>query len=102
MSDDILSRIRSSAKRALSGQTLEPLLQYSFSYSFLGRKLLIRAEVERELSEDEHEKLEVAVTEIYSDFWPDFDITMIVDIVTEAALKALPDGIVYRRDVDGR
>lgn len=96
---DVYSYIMRSAKRALGGQTPTALRQYSFSCDEVAKTILFRAEVERELTEDEREDLAVAETEIYADFADDTLVETVVEVVLLGMpLHPLPGGIVFLRE----
>ncbi len=99
MAKNYCEHIMWSARRALGGQTPIALRQYSFSFEDATRSIVFKAEVERELTEDERENLEVAVTEVYADFYEDMQIDTVVAIVPLGhPLHLLPDGIVFSRE----
>lgn len=62
------SWIQASATRALTGQTPEPLRACSFQFDARQRSILLLAEVERPLTEDEEDGLRAAESELAADF----------------------------------
>jgi hypothetical protein len=96
-----LEAIYASARRALRGQTPASLLEYSFSYDPVSRKILLKAETARTLTEGERDDIQVAETEIHADFWDALEVETVIEVVPPGApLNPLPGGVVFRRDED--
>lgn len=93
--------IMASARRALFGQTPAPLREYSFTFDEGAKRITLKAEVERELTETEREDLAVAETEMYADriFDDATDIETLVEVVPLGQpLHPLPGGVAYLRE----
>ena len=93
--------IMASARRALLGQTPAPLREYSFAFDESAKRIMLKAEVERELTEAEREDLAVAETEMYADriFDDATDIETMIEIVPLGQpLHPLQGGVVYLRE----
>lgn len=89
------------ASRALCGQTPAPVRAYSFQHDVDAEIFILKAEVDRELTEDEREDLAVVETEIWTDMFLDSTIsteTMVVLVPFGESLDPGKDGIVYLRD----
>jgi len=92
--------ITASARRALLGQTPAPLREYSFAFDEDIRRITLKAEVERELTEAEREELAGAETEIYAEriFDDATEIETVVEVVPlRQPLHPLPGGVIYLR-----
>ena len=90
------------AQRALQGNAPSGLLEYSFSIDESAKRILFKAEVERELSQDERDSLMVAETEVYADFGDDTLVETMIEVVPPgSSLDPLPGGVVFQRDQDG-
>ena len=90
-----------SAQRALLGQTPAALRGYSFAFDEDAKRITLRAEVERELTEAEREDLAVAETEMYAEriFDDATDIETVVEVVPLGRpLHPLPGGVAYLRE----
>jgi hypothetical protein len=91
--------ITSCAQSALRGQTPAPLREYSFAFDEIAKRIALKAEVERELTENEREMLAVTETEIYSDF---ADCTLVetevVVVPLGQPLRPLRGGVAYLRE----
>lgn len=93
--------ITACARQALQGQIPSPLRRYSFWFDEDEKRIVFKAEVEKDLSEDERESLAVAETEVYADsiFGDDTEIKTMIEIIpTEVPLHPLPNGVVFLRD----
>lgn len=93
--------ITACARRALQGQIPSSLRRYSFSFDAADKRIVFRAEVEKNLNEDELENLAIAETEVYADsvFGDDTKIDTLIEIIPmKAPLHPLPNGIVFLRD----
>lgn len=94
-------RIAVFARRALLGQLPAPLRAYSFDFDETSKRITLRAEVDRELTEDEREDFAVAETEIYAAciFGDDTLIKTVVEVVPlDQPLCPLPGGMAYLRE----
>lgn len=86
------------AQRALGGQTPDILRQYSFSYNEYNKTIIFKAEVERELTEDERECLDIVETEIQADFPDNTMVKTVISVIKiENELQPLSGGIAYHR-----
>ena len=93
--------IKACARQALLGQTPEVLREYSFAFDEAAKRIMLKAEVDRELNEDKREDLAVAETEVYADgiFGDETKIETIVEVVPlPQPLCPLPGGVAYLRD----
>lgn len=100
-SRDPYSHTTASARRALLGQTPSPLRAYSFALNEDAKQVTFKAEVERELTEEERENLAVAETEVYADgiFGDATEIETVVEVVPLGRpLHPLPGGVAYLRE----
>lgn len=89
------------ASRALCGQTPVPVRAYSFQHDIDAEILILKAEVDRELTEDEREDVAVVETEIWTDMFLDSTIsteTMVVLVPFGESLDPGKDGIVCLRE----
>ena len=104
--EDATRKILLSADRGLLGQIPEPLRAFSFSFDQSIRTIWLRAEVDRELSEDEREDLAFSESEIAADNvldphspldqWTQTELAVVV-VPPDQPLDPLPDGVVFLR-----
>lgn len=89
--------IASSAQRALSGQTPPELLAYSFAVDREQQVIHLKAHFSQPPSEDAVENIEIAETEIFSDFPDHFDAETEMEVVP-AGQEPVPlsGGFVWR------
>jgi len=93
--------IAACARRSLRGHMPAPLREYSFSFDELAKRITLKAEVERELTEEERESLAIAEAELYADriFDDDTLIETKVEVAPEGTpLRPLPGGVIFSRD----
>ena len=99
---DMAKWINASAKVALLGQTPVPLRQYSFALDERARRITLKAEVDRPLTEAEREDLEMAESELYAERFFDDEETLIETVIEVVppphTLSALQGGVIYNRD----
>ena len=105
--EDASAEILYSADRGLSGYVPAPLRAYSYAFDQSERTIWLKAEVDRELDEDEREDLSVAETGVIADnvLTPHAPLnasTMVelavVVVPPDQPIAPLPGGIVFLRD----
>jgi hypothetical protein len=69
----LLRLVCSSAKRALSGQTLATLRAYSFAVDYYRKRIHLRAHFAESPSDDDLEAVSIIETEIDADYFDQFE-----------------------------